>query len=68
VKSTSIKMDLLSREEGEGTLYVKMRECAVENVELPREMLTWRREQAIRNDDPCISCATHSIRIDKDRN
>ena len=33
-------------------------------VELPREALTWRCEQAIRNYDPCISCATHFLKLD----
>ncbi len=37
------------------------------NADLPEEMLAWRCEQAIRNYDPCISCATHSIRIELDR-
>ena len=38
------------------------------NLELNDEDLTWRCEQAIRNYDPCISCATHflDLRIDRD--
>jgi coenzyme F420-reducing hydrogenase alpha subunit len=37
------------------------------NLELSDEDLTWRCEQAIRNYDPCISCATHflDLRIDR---
>ena len=27
------------------------------------EELTWRCEQAIRNYDPCISCATHFLKV-----
>ena len=27
------------------------------------EQLQWRCEQAIRNYDPCISCATHFLKI-----
>jgi coenzyme F420-reducing hydrogenase alpha subunit len=33
-------------------------------VDLPREELTWRCEQAIRNYDPCISCATHFLKLE----
>ena len=28
---------------------------------MPRDELQWRCEQAIRNYDPCISCATHFL-------
>ena len=37
------------------------------NLELDDAELTWRCEQAIRNYDPCISCATHflDLRIDR---
>ncbi len=31
---------------------------------LPREELTWKCEQAVRNYDPCISCATHFVRLE----
>ncbi len=31
------------------------------NLDLPQERLVWRTEQAVRNYDPCISCATHAI-------
>jgi sulfhydrogenase subunit alpha len=29
----------------------------------PNEEVTWKCEQAIRNYDPCISCATHFLRL-----
>jgi coenzyme F420-reducing hydrogenase alpha subunit len=29
----------------------------------PVEEITWRAEQAIRNYDPCISCATHFLKV-----
>lgn len=37
------------------------------NLALSDEELTWQCEQAIRNYDPCISCATHflDLRIDR---
>ncbi len=34
------------------------------NLELPQDLLTARCEQAIRNYDPCISCATHFLKLD----
>jgi coenzyme F420-reducing hydrogenase alpha subunit len=33
-------------------------------VDLPDEELRWRCEQAVRNYDPCISCATHFLRLE----
>jgi coenzyme F420-reducing hydrogenase alpha subunit len=32
-------------------------------LDLPKDQLTWRCEQAIRNYDPCISCATHFLTL-----
>jgi coenzyme F420-reducing hydrogenase alpha subunit len=31
---------------------------------LTREEMTWKCEQAIRNYDPCISCATHFLKLE----
>jgi coenzyme F420-reducing hydrogenase alpha subunit len=36
------------------------------NLGLSREQLTWKVEQAVRNYDPCISCATHFVRLEYD--
>ncbi len=36
-------------------------------LDLPDEALQHRCEQVIRNYDPCISCATHFLRLDVDR-
>jgi coenzyme F420-reducing hydrogenase alpha subunit len=33
-------------------------------LDMPNDELTWRCEQAIRNYDPCISCATHFLKLD----
>ncbi len=33
------------------------------NLNLPDDELTWKCEQAIRNYDPCISCATHFLKL-----
>lgn len=38
-----------------------------EHIELDNEKLTWQCEQLIRNYDPCISCATHFLKLDVDR-
>ncbi len=37
------------------------------NLTLPDEELRWRCEQTIRNYDPCISCATHFLRLTIER-
>lgn len=34
-----------------------------QHIKLPKDKLTWRCEQAIRNYDPCISCSTHFLRV-----
>ncbi|MEK6571473.1 MAG: Ni/Fe hydrogenase subunit alpha [Bacteroidota bacterium] len=36
-------------------------------MNLPNDQLTWQCEQAIRNYDPCISCATHFLRLEIER-
>ena len=37
------------------------------NLTLPDEDLRWRCEQTIRNYNPCISCATHFLRLTVER-
>jgi len=39
-------------------------ELVKQYVDLPDEQLQHRAEQAIRNYDPCISCATHFLKLD----
>jgi len=41
-----------------------LREFAQGHLDLPPEDLTWRLEQTVRNYDPCISCATHFLRLE----
>jgi sulfhydrogenase subunit alpha len=36
-------------------------------LDLPKDQLTWQCEQAIRNYDPCISCATHFLKLELER-
>jgi coenzyme F420-reducing hydrogenase alpha subunit len=36
-------------------------------LDLPEPQLAWRCEQAVRNYDPCISCATHFLKLSLER-
>ena len=45
------------------TIEEDVRQCVAQNAALPDEALQWRCEQAIRNYDPCISCATHFLKL-----
>ena len=36
-------------------------------IDLEEEKLLWHCEQAVRNYDPCISCATHFLRLNLER-
>ena len=38
-----------------------------QHLQLDDSALTWQCEQAVRNHDPCISCATHFLRLDLTR-
>jgi len=40
-----------------------LKDLVQRNLDLPRDKLTRRCEQLIRNYDPCISCATHFLKI-----
>lgn len=44
-----------------------LRRVAETNLELDTPKLTWRCEQAVRNYDPCISCATHFLKLELER-
>jgi coenzyme F420-reducing hydrogenase alpha subunit len=44
-----------------------LRAVLEDHIDLPDDELQWRLEQSIRNYDPCISCATHFLRLDIDR-
>jgi sulfhydrogenase subunit alpha len=44
-----------------------LRAVVLAGIELPDEQLTLRCEQAIRNHDPCISCATHFLKLEIER-
>ncbi|NWG86811.1 MAG: Ni/Fe hydrogenase subunit alpha, partial [Hydrogenophilaceae bacterium] len=34
---------------------------------LDNQQISWRAEQAVRNYDPCISCATHFLKLKVER-
>ena len=40
-----------------------LRRVAQGALDLPDDELTWRCEQAVRNHDPCISCAAHFLDV-----
>ena len=44
-----------------------LRKFLPHHLDRPDEKLKWLAEQAIRNYDPCISCATHFLKLDIDR-
>ena len=44
-----------------------LRRVAQANLSLPDEELGWLCEQAVRNFDPCISCATHFLDVTVER-
>jgi coenzyme F420-reducing hydrogenase alpha subunit len=44
-----------------------LRQFVEQHLQLPNDALTWKCEQAVRNYDPCISCATHFLRLQLDR-
>ena len=44
-----------------------LRSFVEKHHQLSDEELTWQCEQAIRNYDPCISCATHFLKLKIDR-
>jgi coenzyme F420-reducing hydrogenase alpha subunit len=41
-----------------------LRALVLKNIAMPKEQLTWLCEQSVRNYDPCISCATHFLRLE----
>lgn len=44
-----------------------LREFITAHLHLTDQDLTWKCEQAIRNYDPCISCATHFLKLEIER-
>jgi coenzyme F420-reducing hydrogenase alpha subunit len=46
------------------TIEQDLREFIPPRLNLKQDKLTWQCEQAIRNYDPCISCATHFLKLE----
>jgi sulfhydrogenase subunit alpha len=53
--------------QNQGTIEEDLQEFIGAWLNLPDEALRWRCEQTVRNYDPCISCATHFLRLEVDR-
>jgi coenzyme F420-reducing hydrogenase alpha subunit len=53
--------------QNQGMIEADLRSLVEHNLALEHDALTWRCEQAIRNYDPCISCATHFLRLTLER-
>jgi sulfhydrogenase subunit alpha len=49
------------------TIEGDLRQFVTPRVTLPEDQLTWQCEQMVRNYDPCISCATHFLRVNLER-
>jgi len=49
------------------TMEEDLRAFIPSRLHLPDDQLTWQCEQAIRNYDPCISCATHFLKLEIER-
>jgi len=44
-----------------------LRRVLEQYIDLPDDELQWKLEQTVRNYDPCISCATHFLKVEIDR-
>jgi sulfhydrogenase subunit alpha len=49
------------------TIEDDLRQFVTPRVGLPEDQLTWQCEQMVRNYDPCISCATHFLKVNLER-
>lgn len=49
------------------TIEDDLRHFIPQYMDLPDDKLQWQCEQSIRNYDPCISCATHFLKLKVDR-
>jgi sulfhydrogenase subunit alpha len=49
------------------TIENDLRHYVEQAIGLPEDQLIWQCEQAIRNYDPCISCATHFLKLHIER-
>jgi len=49
------------------TIEDDLRDFVTPRLAMPEDQLTWQCEQMVRNYDPCISCATHFLRVKLER-
>ncbi len=49
------------------SMELDLRDLVVKNITMPKEQMTLLCEQSVRNYDPCISCATHFIRMEVEK-
>jgi sulfhydrogenase subunit alpha len=49
--------------QNQGIIEDDLRQFVTARVDLPEDKLTWQCEQMVRNYDPCISCATHFLKV-----
>jgi coenzyme F420-reducing hydrogenase alpha subunit len=53
--------------QNQGRIEDDLRSFAVRIADLPEAEMAWQCEQAVRNYDPCISCATHFLKLTLER-
>jgi coenzyme F420-reducing hydrogenase alpha subunit len=53
--------------QNQATMEDDLRAFIAPRIDLADDRLQWQCEQAVRNYDPCISCATHFLRLRVDR-
>jgi sulfhydrogenase subunit alpha len=49
------------------TIEGDLRQFVTPRITMPEDQLTWQCEQMVRNYDPCISCATHFLKVNLER-
>jgi coenzyme F420-reducing hydrogenase alpha subunit len=52
--------------QNQGTIEADLHQFVGQRLDLPDDQLTWQCEQMVRNYDPCISCATHFLRVNRE--
>ena len=53
--------------QNQGIMEQDLRQVAEQNLDMEDADLQWRCEQTVRNYDPCISCSTHFLKLEIDR-
>jgi coenzyme F420-reducing hydrogenase alpha subunit len=53
--------------QNQGIIESDLGQFVSQHLDLPDDKLTWQCEQMVRNYDPCISCATHFLKLNLER-